>query len=136
MAEKTFHLEIITPEKVLISEDIDSLEAPGVEGEFQILADHTPFLTDLAIGSVIYSKSGQKTFVSISGGFCEVMPQKSVILAHNAELSHEIDSSRAEEARDRAQKHLESKDDTSIDMDRARMALFRSLNRLRVAELK
>ena len=136
MAEKTFHLEIITPEKVLVSEDIDSLEAHGIEGEFQILADHTPFLTGLTIGTVIYSKSGQKTFVSISGGFCEVMPQKSVILAHTAELSNEIDSSRAEEAHDRAQKRLESSHDPSNDMERARLGLLRALNRLRVAYMK
>ena len=94
MSEQTYHLEIITPEKVLVSGEIDSLEAPGVDGEFQILAGHTPFLTGLIIGPVIYSKSGKKKFVSISGGFCEVMRRRTVILAHTAELYHEIDKSR------------------------------------------
>lgn len=136
MAEKTFHFEIITPEKVLISEEIDSLEAPGIDGEFQILADHTPFLTSLKTGQVTYTHSGKKKFISISGGFCEVMPDRSVILAPTAELSHEIDKKRAEAARDRADERLKAKDNTSIDSERARMALLRALNRLRVSDMK
>jgi len=135
MADKLFHIEIITPEKVLVSEDIESLEAPGVSGEFQILADHTPFLTGLKTGPVIFSKSGRKTFISISGGFCEVQPEKAVILAHTAEHSGEIDVKRAEAARDRALKRLES-DDPDVDMKRAEAALARALNRLKVAEMK
>ena len=136
MADLTFHIEIITPEKVLISEDIDYFEASGIDGDFQILADHTPFLTGLAIGQLIFSKTGKKTHVSISGGFCEVMPQKTVILAHTAELSHEIDKARAEDARDRSQKRLESPQDTSVDTERANAALLRALNRLKAAEIK
>ena len=136
MAEKTFHFEIITPEKVVLSEEIDSLEAPGVDGEFQILTDHTPFLTGLEAGQVTYTHSGQKKYISISGGFCEVMPDKSVILAPTAEFSHEIDKERAEAAQDRAKKRLEAKGDPSIDGERARMALFRALNRLSVADMK
>ena len=136
MADYTFHFEIITPEKVLVSEEIDFFEAPGIEGEFQILADHTPFLTGLTIGQVTHSKSGKKTFISISGGFCEVMPKKTVILAHTSELSHEIEKSRAEEARDRAKKRIESTEESSVDTARARAALLRALNRLKVAEMK
>ncbi|MFC1528317.1 F0F1 ATP synthase subunit epsilon [Candidatus Latescibacterota bacterium] len=136
MAEKTFHFEIITPEKVLLSEEIDTLEAPGIDGEFQILADHTPFLTSLDVGQVTCSNGGNKKYISISGGFCEVMPDKSVILAHTAELSHKIDKERAEAARDRAKKRLEAKNDPSIDSDRARIALLRSLNRLNVSDLR
>jgi len=135
MPENTFHLKIITPGKVLASEDVDTVEAPGIDGEFQILAGHTPFLTGLDIGPVIFSKSGQRSLISISGGFCEVMPDKTVILAQAAELSKDIDKSRAEEARKRAKKRLES-DDDSIDEARAKKALFRALNRLRVADMK
>ena len=135
MPKHTFNLEIITPEKVLVSEEIDSFEAPGVEGEFQVLSGHTPFLTGLTVGRITYSKSGKKTFVSISGGFCEVMPDRTAVLAHTAELSHEIDKTRAEEARDRTQKALES-NDTSIDKELAEKAFRRALNRLKVAEMK
>jgi len=135
MPENTFQLKIITPGKVLVSEQVDTVEAPGIDGEFQILAGHTPFLTGLDIGPVIFSKTGQRSLVSISGGFCEVMPDKTVMLAQTAELSNEIDKSRAEEARKRAAKRLESGDD-SIDEARAKKALFRALNRLRVADMK
>ena len=135
MDDNTFHFDIITPDTVLVSEDIDSFEAPGIDGEFQILVGHTPFLTALTIGPVIFSKKGQKTFVSISGGFCEIMPDKTVILAHTAELSHTIDKSRAESAKKRAQKRFESNDNT-VDMARARKSLLRALNRLNVADMK
>ena len=136
MADLTFHIEIITPEKVLVSENIDYFEASGIDGDFQILAEHTPFLTGLSIGQLIFSKTGKKTYVSISGGFCEVMPQKTVILAHTAELSYELDKTRAEEARDRAQKRLELPEDSSVDTERANAALLRALNRLKVAGMK
>ncbi|MFC1692998.1 F0F1 ATP synthase subunit epsilon [Candidatus Latescibacterota bacterium] len=130
-----FQLDIITPEKILVSEEVESFEAPGVDGEFQILTGHTPFLTSLTIGTVILRKTGQKKFVSISGGFCEVMPDKTVILAQTAELSDKIDKVRTEAARDRAKKRLESKDST-IDTERARLALMRALNRLKVTGMK
>ena len=136
MADLTFHIEIITPEKVLVSKNIDYFETPGIDGDFQILSEHTPFLTGLTIGQLIFSKTGKKTYVSISGGFCEVMPQKTVILAHTAELSQEIDKARAEEARDRSQKRLESPEDSSFDTERANAALLRALNRLKVAGIK
>lgn len=129
------HLEITTPEKVLISEDVDSVEAPGVTGEFQILAEHTPFLSGLKIGQVVFSVSGQRNSIAITGGFCEVKDNRAVILAHTAEKSSEIDKERAEEAKKRAKKRLESKDDPSIDEERARLALLRALNRLEASRM-
>ena len=135
MADNLFHIEIITPEKVLISDDIDSFEAPGVAGEFQILADHTPFLTALTVGPITFSKSGKKTFISISGGFCEVQPNKTVILAQTAEISSDIDTARAQAARDRAQQRIETPHDKSIDIDRAQASLARAINRLNVATM-
>jgi len=136
MSESTFHLEIVTPEITVLSEDVDSFEATGTQGEFQILAGHTPFLTGLRIGHVVYSKSGQTKYVSISGGFCEVKENRAVIIAHTAENASEIDRARAEEAKKRAQSRLEVKDNSNIDQERAKLALFRALNRLRVAELQ
>jgi len=132
MAETTLHLEIITPEKVLISEEIDSVVVPGVSGEFQVLAEHTPFLTALKIGPVIISKEGKKKNISISGGFCEVMPEKTVIIAQTAERAEDIDSERAKAARERAQERLDS-NNADIDTERATAALMRALNRLEVA---
>ena len=129
------HFEIITPEKILISEDIDTFEAPGVTGEFQILDGHTPFLTGLKIGHVNFTKNGNKTYISITGGFCEIKQDKVVILAHTAEKASEIDKARANEAKKRAEVRLEAKDNPSIDEERARLALLRAINRLKLVEM-
>ena len=134
MADGSFHLEIITPDTVLVSEEVDSIEVPGTHGEFQVMADHTPFLTALTIGALNFSKSGEKTSLSISGGFCEVMPDKTVILAQTAERSDQIDTTRAASARDRAEQRLQSPT-PDIDASRAELALKRAINRIRVAGL-
>lgn len=135
MADKSFHIEIITPEKVFVTDEIDSLEAIGVAGEFQILAGHTPFLTGLKVGPLVLQKSDKKTYISISGGFCEVQPHKTVILAHTAERSNSIDVERARKAKDRAQKRLETPT-PDIDTERAKAALARAINRINVAGMK
>lgn len=136
MADTTFHIEIITPEKTLLSDEIVSFEAPGTAGEFQVLAEHTPFLSALKIGVVTYEKGeGKKGFVSISGGFCEVKQSKAVILAHTAETPDKIDVERAREAEGRAKSRLESKN-PDTDLDRAEAALKRAVNRLAVAQMK
>jgi len=136
MEQPTLNLKIITPERILVSEDVDSFETIGTDGEFQVLAGHTPFLTGLKIGHVSYMKSGHKNYISISGGFCEVKYNTAVILAHTAEQAAKIDKARAENAKKRAERRLEKKGDPSIDEERARLALFRALNRLRVAEFQ
>jgi len=129
------HFEIITPEKILISEDVDTFEAPGVSGEFQILEGHTPFLTGLEIGRVTFTKNGKKAYISISGGFCEITKDKAVILAHTAEKASEIDRARADEAKKRAEARIEAKDDPSINEERARLSLLRAINRLKLTEM-
>ena len=137
MEDTRFHLEIITPEKILISEDVDSIELPGEQGEFQVLTGHTPFLTTLRIGPIIITKGVKKSFVSISGGYCEVLPNKTTILAHTAETADKIDKARAETARKRAEKRLEdAAKDMTIDEARAKLALLRALNRLNTTKMK
>ena len=136
MDEKKLHLEITTPEKVLISEDVNFFEAPGVNGEFQILPDHTPFLTDLKIGHIIFNKNDHTTHISISGGFCEFKQNKAVILAHTAEKASEIDKTRAEKAKKRAETRLENKKEPSFDEERAKLALLRAINRLELFEFE
>lgn len=135
MADTTFHLEIITPEKVFSTEEVNSLEVPGVDGEFQILAGHTPFLTGIAVGPLVYKIRDKKTFVSVSGGFCEVQPHKTVILAHTAERSDKINIERAKKAQERAKKRIDS-GNADIDMERAHAALARAINRIQVAGMK
>ncbi len=128
--DNKIHLEIITPDRVLVKDEVDSIIIPGSQGEFQVFAGHTPFLTDLAIGRVAYVKEGKRFFLSISGGFCEVMPNRILILARTAETPEMIDKNRAEAARDRAVGRISSKKETKIDETRAHNALLRALNRI------
>ena len=134
MADDLIYIDIITPENTVVSEEVESFEATGVDGEFQIYAGHTPFLTNLRIGHVILHKSGQQTNISISFGFCEVKEKRAVILAHTAEKASEIDNERANAAKKRAEQRLESKDE-SINMERAHLALLRAINRIKVSEM-
>lgn len=137
MADKTFHLEIITPEMILLSDDVDSVEVPGAHGEFQILTGHTPFLTSLMIGQVTLTKGVSKSYISISGGYCEVMPEKTTILAHTAESANEIDRARAETAQKRALKRIDDAEtNEAVDLSRAKLALMRAINRINVAGMK
>ena len=136
MADKRFLLEVITPERVLVSEEVDMVIIPGTQGEFQVYTGHTPFLTDLAVGLVSFDNKGKRSHICISGGFCEVTPTRTVILARTAETPEMIDKARAQSARDRAMQRLASKDTVSIDEARARLALFRALNRLGAADVK
>lgn len=135
MPDGTFHLEIITPQKVLISEEIHSVEIPGTHGEFQVLHGHTPFLTALRIGAVWYVKDGKRRVLSVCGGFCEVLPDKTVILAPCAEHAASIDKKRAMASRTRAVQRLAS-NDPAIDRARAQAALERAIIRIQVADFK
>jgi len=132
MAEKTFILEIVTPEKSVFSGEVESLGAPGTEGYFQVLHNHTPFVCTLQTGEIIVDTDGGKAFFATSGGFAEVSNNKVTVLAETAEKTDDIDVFRAEEAKKRAEDRLQSSD-KDIDIERARLALFRALNRIRAA---
>jgi F-type H+-transporting ATPase subunit epsilon len=136
MAEILLRLDIITPERTIVSENVNWVLAPGVMGEFQVYAEHTQLLTALLIGQITYDKDGTSKYVSISGGFCEVMPDRVLILAHTAEPAETIDRARAESARDRATGRLAKKDTVPIDEARAHVALQRAINRIRISELQ
>lgn len=128
----TFQLDIVTPEGLVFSEPVEHLRAPGVEGSFGVLTGHTPFMTSLAIGEVDVTQGGQVRKLATSGGFIEVNPDKTVILAQTAEFAEEIDLERAREAKERAEKRLKS---VQVDQDaqRAQAALQRAVNRIHIA---
>ena len=133
MSEKTFKLEIVTPRKVIFSGDVTSFSAPGIVGGFQVLYNHAPLLSALAVGKIKYvDKEGKITEYATSGGFVEVKSNHVVMLAETAELPQEIDIARAQSAKDRARKRLAERA-PDVDIERARAALARALNRLRVA---
>lgn len=128
-------LEIVTPEKSVVSEAAQIVMAPGSLGEFGVLVGHTPFMSTLKMGSVHYRDSeGQERFVFVSGGFAEALPEKVTILAESAERRADIDLERAKSALKRAQERLASEDKLDIDFERARIALERALHRVKLAE--
>lgn len=129
----TFQLEIVTPEKTVYSGEVESLRAPGTEGGFGVLAGHHPMLASLDIGRMTFSDREQGSMsVAISGGFAEVRRDRVTVLAETAEFSQEIDVTRAEAARDRARERLEKRREQQTDQARARLALARAINRLRI----
>lgn len=136
MAEN-IHLEIVTPEKIVVSEAAQIVAAPGTLGEFGVLVGHTPFMTSLKTGAVHYTDAkGAERYVFVSGGFAEALPDKVTILAESAERRRDIDVDRASAALERAQKRLEqarAKDD--LDFIRVKAALERAIQRLKLAKL-
>jgi F-type H+-transporting ATPase subunit epsilon len=133
MFEKPFRLQIITPTRVVYQDDAVSVSAPGVVGGFQVLYNHAPLLSALDVGELkVRRTDGAELHYATAGGFLEVKANEVVILADSAEIASEIDTGRAERARERAKNRLHSKD-PAVDLDRARSAMLRALNRLRIA---
>ena len=128
-------LEVVTPEKSVVSEDVKIVVAPGNLGEFGVLIGHTPFLSTLKVGSLRYVDSNNtERYVFISGGFAEALPDKLTVLAESAERRRDIDIQRAKTSLERAQKRLadiSKKED--FDFMRARTALERALHRLKLS---
>ena len=136
MAEN-IRLEVVTPDKSVVSEDAQIVVGPGAMGEFGILRGHTPFLTTLKMGTVRYKDaSGAEREIFISGGFAEALPDKVTILAESAERRRDIDIDRARSALARAQKRLEEAQKEKVDYFRAKAALDRALHRIKVASQK
>ena len=102
----TIRLELVTPERLLLSEEVDEVVAPGYEGEFGVLPGHTPFLAILNIGLLWYRKESTVKKIVLGGGFAEVTHDRVVVLADTAERVDEIDLARAQRARDRAEARL------------------------------
>ena len=133
MADKTFHLEIVTPTRIVFKGEVTSFSAPGVDGGFQVLHSHAPLLASVKIGKVkIIEASGTEYHYAISGGFVEVRENKVILLAETAERTDEIDVDRVKAARDRALKRIAEKY-PNTDIERAKLALYRALNRLKIA---
>lgn len=133
MAEN-IKIEIVTPEKYILSEPAQIVMAPGILGEFGVLAGHTPFLTALNIGKVRYrDEGGHDKLVFVNGGFAEALPDRVTILAESAELKENIDYERAKAAYERAKKRLDERKE-NLDQARAQAALQRALTRMKISE--
>jgi F-type H+-transporting ATPase subunit epsilon len=126
-------LEIITAERVVYSDDVDIVVAPGIEGELGILPHHAPLMTTLQPGELRVRKEGEEVFMAVSGGFLEIMANKVTILADAAERSEEIDEARVQEAVRRAEERLVNRT-ADMDLERAVASLRRSQARLKVVQ--
>ena len=136
MAENIM-LEVVTPERIVVSEQVQIVAAPGSLGEFGVLVGHTPFLTSLKTGVLRYTDAqGTERYVFVSGGFAEALPDKVTVLAESAEKQDEIDLERAKAAKQRAEKRLsEDRDRQQVDIARARAALDRAVTRMNLVQL-
>ena len=132
MLDRSFRVEIRTPEQLIYEGDVTSIRAPGVEGNFEILVGHLPFLTALDIGEIRIREAEAPQLMAISGGVFEVLRTGVTALVETAEWASEIDVERAENAHDRAQEQLTA---NALDLNRpqAEAALARARNRLKVA---
>jgi F-type H+-transporting ATPase subunit epsilon len=131
---KKFKTEIVTPERLVFSEEIESLVVPAERGYLGVLAGHAPLLATLQPGEITIkgSAKGELHFAT-SGGFVEVTPGKAVLLTESAEEVSQIDVARAQESKKRAEERLAIAAGKDVDKSRAKAALERALNRLKLA---
>ena len=125
-------LEIVTPERALVSEQVDEVQLPGSEGYFGVLPGHTPLLATLQVGELWYRVGQDKHYLAVAFGFAEVLPDRVTVLAQIAERPEDIDIPRAEAAKKRAEERI-ARPPVDIDFERARIAMMKSLIRLQVA---
>jgi F-type H+-transporting ATPase subunit epsilon len=132
MAEQ-LQLEVVTPERRVLSEQVNSVTVPGRSGEMGILPGHAPLISELQTGVLSYNEDGTVFQLHVSGGFVEVTDDRVSVLAEIAERPEEIDAARARQARERTEKQLSSWSGTEEDFEKARAKLERSVVRLQLA---
>jgi F-type H+-transporting ATPase subunit epsilon len=127
-------LDIVTAERVVYTEAVDAVIAPGVEGQLGILPHHAPLMTILQAGELVVRRGNHEDIMAISGGFMEVRPDRVIVLADSAERAEEIDLARAEAAKRRAEERLRDRKAGGLDETRAEASLRRAIARISVAE--
>ncbi len=130
----TIHFELVTPERLMVSEVVDEVTAPGFLGEFGVLPEHTYFLTILSIGVMSYRVGGETFKIALGGGFAEVTPEKVVIMADVAERAEEIDRERARQAFERAETAVKELSLDDHTYQKAYAALQRAMVRMAAAD--
>lgn len=135
LGRSSFQLEVVTPQRLIVSDEVTELMAPGSEGYFGVLPGHIPFITTLKIGELTYWKGRDERHLAVTWGYAEVRGEKVIVLAEMAERAEEVDMERAQRARDRAETRLRQwgAGDETIDFARAQAALMRAVTRLQVA---
>jgi F-type H+-transporting ATPase subunit epsilon len=130
---ESLELQVVTPDRLVVHEQVHEIQIPGKDGYLGILPGHAPLLSELAPGELSYRQVTHWSYLTVFWGFVEVLPDRVIVLAETAERGEEIDVERARHSRDRAQERLEHVDDSNIDFTRAQAALQRALVRLQVA---
>ena len=125
-------LEVVTPEGLLLRDEVDEVQVPGSQGYFGVLPGHTPFISTLGLGEIMYRQQGTRHYLTCFWGYCEVLPDRVSILAELGERAEEIDAARAEAARNSAEARMKSIKDEAGYED-ARLAYVRAVTRLTVA---
>lgn len=126
-------LEIVTPDRLLLRESVDDVQVPAKGGYLGVLPGHAPLITELQIGEISYHQGKATRALTATGGYCEVLPDRVIILAEKAEKAEEIDLKRALSAKERAEKRLSDLQNPTIDFDRAAVSLQRALVRIQVS---
>lgn len=133
MANKIL-LEVVTPDKLLLSKEVEAVVATGVDGEFGVLYGHVPFLATLDIGELRFRDGAHTDYAAIAGGFAEVTGSKVTVLAEAAELAREIDVDRAQRAREKAEQRLAKMKGEDMEYIRVEAALKRAMLRMRIVQ--
>jgi len=127
-------LEIVTPERLAFSGEVDAVVVPGSEGELGVLPHHAPLVSTLGVGELRYRKGGEEESFAIAGGFLQVRPDRVVVMAEEADMASEIDLEKAQQAKREAEKAIEGGSHDAADLAVARAELQQALLRIRVAE--
>jgi|SRR5579862_1420484 len=130
---EAIELQIVTPERHVLQESVQSVEIPGKEGYLGVLPGHAPLLTELGIGILGYRKGSENRFLTVIGGYAEVLPDRVIVLAEISEKAEEIDVARSKAAQDRAQAELAKAPAGSAQWEREKLALDRALIRMQAA---
>jgi F-type H+-transporting ATPase subunit epsilon len=130
---EAIELQIVTPERHVLQESVQSVEIPGKEGYLGVLPGHAPLLTELGVGILAYRKGSENRFLTVIGGYAEVLPDRVIVLAEISEKAEEINVARSKAARDRAQAELAKAGAGSADWEREKLALDRALIRMQAA---
>jgi len=133
MLPETIELEVVTPERHVLTEKVQSLEMPGKEGYLGILPGHAPLITELGVGILTYLKGAETRYLTVINGYAEVLPDRVIILAERSERAEEIDVTRVRSALERALGRLAKAASPEVDWQRASFALERALIRQQAA---
>lgn len=134
MPPDKLQFEIVTPDRLVQKDEVDELQIPGKNGYLGILPGHAPLITELTVGELSYQKDKVTRYLSVAGGYCEVLPNRVTLLADTAEKPEEINVDRARASKERAEKRLADSQNPDIDFDRAMVSLQRALIRLQVSQ--